>query len=44
MEQTFFIFKDNASLTDQSGNSNNWTVSTGSIQKSEDCPSNVFAH
>jgi len=39
----FFMFKDDASLNDDSGNGNNFTVSSGSIQKSEDCPSNVFA-
>ena len=39
----FFIFKDNASVTDQSGNSNNFTVSSGTLTQTEDCPSNVFA-
>ena len=38
----FFLFKDNASVTDQSGNSNNWS-STGSLTKTEDCPDNNFA-
>ena len=38
----FFILKDGNSGTDQSGNSNNFTVS-GTITKTEDCPSNVFA-
>ena len=38
----FFIFKDGNSVTDQSGNSNNFTVS-GNLTKTEDCPSNVFA-
>jgi len=38
----FFIFKDNASVTDQSGNSNNLTVSAGTLSNTEDCPSNVF--
>ena len=38
----FFIFKDSASVTDQSGNSNNLTVS-GTLTNTEDNPSNVFA-
>jgi len=38
----FFILKDGNSGTDQSGQSNNLTVS-GTITKTEDCPSNVFA-
>ena len=37
-----FILKDGNSVTDQSGNSNNWTVATGTLTKTEDCPSNVF--
>ena len=36
-------FKDVASVTDQSGNSNNFTVASGSLTKTEDCPDNVFA-
>ena len=39
----FFILKDGNSVTDQSGNSNNFTVATGTLTNSEDCPSNVFA-
>ena len=39
----FFILKDGNSVTDQSGNSNNLTVSAGTLTKTEDCPSNVFA-
>ena len=39
----FFILKDGNSVTDQSGNSNNFTVSGGTLTKTEDCPSNVFA-
>ena len=39
----FFILKDGNSATDQSGNSNNWTVAGGTLTKTEDCPSNVFA-
>ena len=38
----FFILKDGNSTTDQSGESNNWTVS-GTLTKTEDCPDNVFA-
>ena len=41
----FTILKDGNTYTDQSSNSNNWTLagSTGLISKTEDCPSNVFA-
>jgi len=39
----FFILKDGNSVTDQSGNSNNFTVGAGTLTKTEDCPSNVFA-
>jgi hypothetical protein len=38
----FFILKNGNSVTDQSGNSNNWTVANGTLTKTEDCPSNVF--
>jgi hypothetical protein len=38
----FFILKDGNSVTDQSGNSNNYTVGAGTLTKTEDCPSNVF--
>jgi hypothetical protein len=38
----FFILKDGNSLTDQSPNTNNFTVNTGTLTKTEDCPSNVF--
>ena len=38
----FFILKDGNSVTDQSPNTNNWTIS-GTLTKTEDCPSNVFA-
>ena len=37
----FFLLKDNASVTDQSGNSNNFTAS-GTLTPTEDCPDNVF--
>ena len=38
----FFILKDGNSVTDQSGNSASFTTS-GTLTKTEDCPSNVFA-
>jgi len=41
--QGWFMFKDDASLNDDSGNSNNWSSDSGTIQKSEDNPSNIFA-
>jgi len=39
----FWILKDGNSVTDQSGNSNNFTVAGGTLTKTEDSPSNVFA-
>mgnify|MGYP003109017505 CR=1 FL=1 len=39
----FFILKDGNSVTDSSPNSNNWTVAGGTLTKTEDNPSNVFA-
>ena len=39
----YFILKDGNSVTDQSGNSNNFTVAGGTLTKTEDSPSNVFA-
>ncbi|BAR13834.1 lectin-like protein [uncultured Mediterranean phage uvMED] len=39
----FFILKNGNSVTDQSGNSNNFTVAGGTLTKTEDNPSNVFA-
>ena len=39
----FFILKDGNSVTDQSGNGNNFTVGIGTLTKTEDSPSNVFA-
>ena len=39
----FFILKDVNSGTDQSGNSNNFTVGGGTLTNTEDCPDNVFA-
>ena len=38
----FFILKDGNSVTDQSPNTNNFTVAGGTLTKTEDCPSNVF--
>jgi hypothetical protein len=38
----FFVLKDGNSGTDQSGNSNNFTVAGGTLTNTEDCPSNVF--
>jgi len=38
----FFILKDGNSVTDQSGNSNNFTVAGGTLTKTEDCPSDIF--
>ena len=38
----YWILKDGNGLTDQSPNSNNWTLSTGTLTKTEDNPSNVF--
>ena len=38
----WFIFKDNASVTDQSGEGNNWTVTAGSVTPTQDNPSNIF--
>ena len=42
-DYNFFILKDGNSVTDQSGQSNNLTVGYGTLTKTEDCPSNVFA-
>jgi hypothetical protein len=39
----FFILKDGNSVTDQSPNTNNFTVDGGTLTKTEDSPSNVFA-
>jgi len=39
----FFILKDGNSVTDQSGNSNNFTVGGGTLTSTKDCPDNVFA-
>jgi hypothetical protein len=39
----FFILKNGNSVTDQSSNSNNFTVAGGTLTNTEDSPSNVFA-
>ena len=39
----FFILKDGNSVTDQSGNSNNFAVSSGTLTNTLDCSANVFA-
>ena len=39
----FLILVNGNSVTDQSTNSNNFTVAAGTLTKTEDCPSNVFA-
>ena len=39
----FFILKDSNSLTDQSPNTNNWAVDTGTLTSTKDNPSNNFA-
>ena len=39
----FFILKNGNSVTDQSGEGNNWTVGGGTLTNTEDCPSDVFA-
>jgi len=41
--QGYHILKDGNSVTDSSTNSNNFTVGGGTLTKTEDCPSNVFA-
>ena len=39
----FLILKDGNTITDQSGNSNNFTLGGGTLTNTEDNPSNVFA-
>lgn len=39
----FFILKDGNSVTDQSGQGNNFTVGAGTLSNTEDCPSENFA-
>ena len=38
----FTILKDGNTITDQSSNSNNFSLGAGTLTKTEDCPSNVF--
>ena len=39
----YFMFKDDASLNDDSGNGNNFSLTAGTLIPTQDCPSNVFA-
>ena len=39
----FLILKDGNTITDQSSNSNDFTLGGGTLRPTEDCPSNVFA-
>ena len=39
----YTILKDGNTITDQSSNSNNFTLGGGTLTNTEDCPSNVFA-
>ena len=39
----YFMFKDDNSVNDDSGNGNNFTLTAGTLTKTEDCPSNNFA-
>ena len=39
----FFLFKDDNAVTDRSGQGNNFTLGGGTLTKTEDNPSNVFA-
>jgi len=39
----FLVLKDGNTITDQSSNSNDLTLNTGTLTKTEDCPSNLFA-
>ena len=39
----YFVLKDGNSVTDQSGNSHNFTVTAGTLTQTADNPSNVFA-
>tara|TARA_R100001460_G_scaffold9574_1_gene22939 strand:- start:111 stop:1430 length:1320 start_codon:yes stop_codon:yes gene_type:complete len=41
--QGYFMLKNDNSLSDDSGNGNNFTLGGGTLNKTEDCPSNVFA-
>ena len=39
----FTILKDGNTITDQSANSNNFTLGGGTLTNTKDCPSNIFA-
>ena len=39
----FTILKDGNTITDQSSNSNDFSLYSGTLTKTEDCPSNIFA-
>jgi len=39
----FTILKDGNIITDQSSNSNDWSLAAGTLTKTEDCPDNNFA-
>jgi len=39
----YSILKDGNTITDQSTNSNDFSLTSGTLTKTEDCPSNVFA-
>ena len=39
----YFILKNGNSVTDESGNANNFTLGGGTLTKTEDCPDNVFS-
>jgi len=39
----FFLLKNDNAVTDRSGQGNNFTLGGGTLTKTEDCPSNVFA-
>jgi len=39
----FFLLRNDNAVTDRSGQGNNFAVGAGTLTKTEDCPSNVFA-
>ncbi|BAQ85665.1 spry domain protein [uncultured Mediterranean phage uvMED] len=39
----FWLFKDDAVLTDRSSNTNDFTLGGGTLTKTQDCPDNLFA-
>ena len=42
VQMDFLILKNGNSLTDESGNANNFTLGGGTLTKTEDCPSNNY--